>query len=492
VVTRPTPPAPRRPLITDLDESGRKPARKPSDRGPGKPKKRGDSGRARVIRRRVIAVVVVVVLVLVGYVAFNYESFINGVTHVNAIVGGTSDDRNENILLVGDDHRPAGASAQELAELGTTQDGGSVDTDTIMVLHVPANGANPTLISIPRDSWVNVPGVGMRKINAAFSIGAAKGGDSGGAQLLIKVVQNLTGLTIDHYVRISLLGFYDVVNALGPVTVCVRQAVDDPYSGVKLPAGYSTLNAREALAFVRQRHGLPDGDLDREIRQQYFLSIEARQILTAGTLLNPVKLHNVITAVSSAIETDPGLNLVNLAAQVKGFGGNLRSATIPILGTPTITVNGVPVSIVQVNTAAMPAFISSITRPVSGKTSDSVPKPSEITLTVLNGSGINGAAGTATSALAKLGFHLGTAQTATVQPKTTVNYPAADEAAAKVVAGYFPGSTLVASSGLKQIQVVLGTDGIHVNAQAGAAANSPTPTPTKAPTNTYDAKSCVN
>jgi LCP family protein required for cell wall assembly len=495
VVNRPTPPAPRRPLITDLDESGRRAARKPSDRGPGKPSKpdrQRNLSRARVIRRRVIAIAVVLVLVLVGYVAFNYESFINGITHVNAIVGGTSDNRNENILLVGDDHRPAGASAQELAELGTTQDGGSVDTDTIMVLHVPANGANPTLISIPRDSWVNVPGNGLHKINAAYSIGAAKGGDSGGAQLLIQTVQSLTGLTINHYVRISLLGFYDVVNALGPVTVCLRQAVNDPYSGVNLPAGYSTLDAREALAFVRQRHGLPDGDLDREIRQQYFLSIEARQILTAGTLLNPVKLHNVIAAVSSSIETDPGLNLLDLAAQVKGFGGNLRSATIPISGTPTITVAGYPVSIVQVNTAAMPAFISSITHPPAAKSSSPVPKPSQITLTVLNGSGVNGAAGAATGALANVGFKLGTPQTAASQSKTTVTYPAADAAAAKVVAGYFPGSALVTKSGISQIQVVLGTDGIHVNAEAGATANTPTATTTSAPTNSYDSKSCVN
>jgi LCP family protein required for cell wall assembly len=410
---------------------------------------------------------------------------------VNAIPGGTSDDRNENILLVGDDHRPAGASRQELAELGTTQDGGSLDTDTLMVLHVPANGANPTLISIPRDSWVNVPGAGMQKINAAFAIGAAKGGDSGGAQLLIKVVQNLTGLTIDHYVRISLLGFYNVVQALGPVSVCLRQAVNDSYSGLRLPAGYSTLNAREALAFVRQRHGLPAGDLDRVIRQQYFLSIEARQILNAGTLLNPVKLHNVITAVSSSIQTDPGLNLLNLAAQVKGFGGDLHSATIPISGTPTIEVNGAPLSIVQVNTAAMPAFIASITKPKpTGTSTGTTVKPSQITLTVLNGSGVDGAAGTATAALAKLGFHLGTPQTANLQSKTTVNYPTGDAAAAKVVAGYFPGASLVASSTVKQVQVVLGTDRIGVNSAPGGATK--TTAPTVAPTNTYTSKSCVD
>jgi LCP family protein required for cell wall assembly len=481
VVTRPTPPAPRRPLITDIREPGQ-----PRPRAP-RPN-RASRSRRRIIVRRVIAIVVVLLVVAVGYVVINYTTFVNGITHVNAIPGGTSDDRNENILLVGDDHRPAGASAAELAQLGTTQDGGTLDTDTIMVLHVPANGANPTLISFPRDSWVNVPGYGMRKINSAFELGAAHGGDAGGARLLITVVQNLTGLSIDHYVRISLLGFYDVVKALGPVRVCLKEAVHDPYSGINLPAGYSTLDARQALAFVRQRHGLPEGDLDREIRQQYFLSIEAHEILSAGTLLNPIKLHNVIAAVSSSIQTDPGLNLLNLAAQVHNFG-SIHSATIPILGTPTIFVGGTPVSIVQVNTAAIPAFMASILAPKSK--SSSGPPPNSITLTVANGGGVNGAATAASQALDAVGFHTDTPTTVPTQAKTTVEYPAADAAAAKVVAGYFPGAALAKTTGISQVEVILGTDHIAVNAEAGAAANSPTPKPTAPPTNTYNAQSCV-
>lgn len=439
--------------------------------------------------RRVVAILIVLLLVAVGYVVVNYTSFVNGITHVNVISGGISADKDQNILLVGDDHRPAGASAAELAQLGTTEDGGSFDTDTIMILHVPADGSNPTLVSIPRDSWVSVPGFGMSKINAAFAMGARTGGDAGGARLLIQVVQNLTGLTIDHYVRISLLGFYDVVKALGPVRVCLRAAVSDPYSGIHLPAGYSTLDAQQALAFVRQRHGLPEGDLDREIRQQYFLSIEAHQILTAGTLLNPVKLHNVIAAISSSIETDPGLNLLNLAAQVRGFGGHLRSATIPITGTPTIEVDGRPLSIVQVNTAAMPAFIAGIVHPVSSTTP--APLPGTISLTVLNGSGVNGAAGAASRALDAVGFHTGAPQTSTELAKTTVDYPAADAAKAKVVAGYFPGATLTKDSGISTIQVVLGTDGVAVNTAAGAAANPPSTATAKAATNTYSSASCV-
>jgi LCP family protein required for cell wall assembly len=457
--------------------------------------------RGRVVVRRTVAVVVVMLLIAVGYVAFNYQTLASGITHVNALVPGAStDNKDENILLVGDDHRPAGASAAELAELGTTEDGGSAQTDTIMLLHIPANGKNPTLISFPRDSWVNIPGVGMQKLNAAYEIGARTGGDAGGAQMLVRVIQNMTGLTVDHYVDISLLGFYDVVNALGPVTVCLKEPVDDPYSGIDLPAGNSTLDAKQALAFVRQRHGLAAGDLAREARQQYFLSIEAKDILTAGTLLNPVKLHNVITAVSSSIQTDPGLNLLSLAAQVKGFDGHIASATIPIQGTPTIEVGGTPVSIVEVNTAATRAFIAGIIGTESAPTATATPQPqpSTISLDVLNAGHVNGAASLATSTLAKAGFITGTPSNTIVQATTTVNYPTGDAAQAAVVAGYLPGSTPKLVAGSTGIQVVLGTDGVLASATAGAssasgAATATTPgAATSTATTTYTPQSCVS
>jgi LCP family protein required for cell wall assembly len=448
--------------------------------------------RRRIVVRRIVAILVVLLLVAAGYVAFNYQSFIAGITHVNALVpGGHSSNKDENILLVGDDHRPAGATAAELAQLGTTQDGGATETDTIMLLHVPASGQNPTLISFPRDSWVDVPGVGMRKINSAFQIGSASGGASGGAQLLVRIIQNMTGLTVNHYVRISLLGFYDVVNALGPVTVCLNHAVRDPYSGINLPAGESTLDASQALSFVRQRHGLPDGDLDREIRQQYFLSIEAQHILSAGTLLNPVKLHNVLSAVSSSIETDPGLNLPDLAAQVKGFAGHLSSATIPISGTPTIRVNGAAVSIVQVNMAAMPAFIQQIVHGKVATTTAPGPLPTQISLVVMNGGAPTGAAGAASTALHGAGFQTGVPTDTTAQVTTTVNYPSQDAAAAAVVVRYLPGATLKLVPGSTGIQVMLGRDGVVVNVAAGKAL-PPAASSTAHPATSYTSGSCVN
>ncbi|MHB1234788.1 MAG: LCP family protein, partial [Microbacteriaceae bacterium] len=323
--------------------------------------------RVRSALRWAAVFVVAVVILAGGYAWYNYQHFTAGITHIQAITNSNApahdiDGKGQNILLVGDDHRPAGATAKQLAEIGTTLDGGGTNTDTMMVLHVPANGSKATLISFPRDSWVNIPGFGMNKLNAAFAFGTRNGkGDAGGAQLLIRVIQNMTGLTIDHFVRVSLLGFYNIAKALGPIQVCLNHAVNDPYSTLHLPAGVSTLNAQQALAFVRQRHGLPRGDLDREVRQQYFLSVEARKFLSAGTLLNPVALQNVLDAISSSLQTDPGLNILALAAQMRGLtANNITFATIPITGTPTIKVGGSSISIVQVDTAAMPAFIANV------------------------------------------------------------------------------------------------------------------------------------
>ncbi len=457
--------------------------------------------------RRVIAIVVVAIVAVIaivgGYAFYNYQRFVSGVTHVQALVPMKTDidGAAQNILLVGDDHRPAGAS---LAEIGMTSDGGGTNTDTIILLHLPADGGHPTLISIPRDSWVSVPGVGMRKINSAFQIGATKGTSADGAKLLVSIVQNMTGLEINHYVRVSLLGFYNVVKALGPVTVCLNHAVSDRASGANFPAGTSTLDARQALAFVRQRHGLPNGDLDREIRQQYFLSREVQQATAAGTLLNPGKLQSLVDAVSSSIETDPDLNIVTLAAEVKN-AGHMASATIPISGTPTIRVGSSRISIVQVNTAAMPAFIGSIIgRTVT--TASVTLKPADVNVTVLNAGLTAGAATTATKTLTAIGFITEKPGNAPTQRSTKIEYAPGNEAAAALVARYLPSATRVPNPSVTGIEIILGTDGATVSstptapsapaasAPAAAAPSAPAPaaSPSAPPTRAYSANTCID
>lgn len=424
-----------------------------------------------------IAGVLTAALVLpAGYAAYSYARFDRGVTRVDAIPAPSSsstpddvDGEALNILLVGDDHRPDGASPEVLAELGTEDDGGATNTDTMIVLHVAGDGRSATMISLPRDSYVDIPGHGRDKLNAAFAYGERDGGAGAGAQLLVSTVQDLTGLTIDHFVRVSLLGFYDVVQALGPVDVCLNAPVKDRWTGLDLPAGTSTLDAKQALAFVRQRHGLPGGDLDRQVRQQYFLTIEAERLLSAGTLLDPVKSGSVLDAVSGSLEMDAGLDVLRLARQVQHLRPEaIRSATIPVTGTPTITVGGRPLSIVEVDHEAMPAFVAELIGPTQAYEDSSAADASAVTVQVLNGSGATGAAGTATDALAALGFVTTEPGSSPTTSVSTVRYPAGQEAQARAVAEAVPGATPVQSADVTSVTLVLGTDGVAVPLPAPA------------------------
>ncbi|MGO4301137.1 LCP family protein [Leifsonia sp. RAF41] len=463
----------------------------------------GTPPRKRRRTKRIVAwtaaALAIILIVVGGYAAYSYFRFVGGVKHVDVISksGSDVDGTDQNILLVGDDHRPDGATQAQLDQLSTTDDGGGTNTDTMMVLHIPANGKSATLISLPRDSWVDVPGHGMNKLNSAFSLGGGGSDPTSGAKLLIQTVQNLTGLSIDHYVRVSLLGFYTIAQALGPVQVCLNNAVDDPYSGANFPAGVSTLNAQQALSFVRQRHGLPRGDLDRVVRQQYFLSVEAHKFLSAGTLLNPGKLTQVLDAVSGSLETDPGLNFLQLGAQLQGLtGGKIQSATIPISGTPTITVDGNDLSIVEVDTAAMPAFIQSLMGTPTAYENAKAATPAETTVTVLNGGSANGAATTASQTLAAAGFKTGTPGDADTRATTVIQYKSGQEAQAKAVAAYLPGAAVQQTDSVSTVTVVLGDDGIMPAAPSAAgpaapAAPAPSATPSGPATN-YSTQVCIN
>ncbi len=414
-----------------------------------------------------------------GYVAWSYTQLTGSITQIaNAIPhsqksAAAAATGAQNILLIGDDHRPAGATQAELQQLGTQQDGGSTNTDTMIVLHIAPDGQSATMISFPRDSWVTIPGFGKGKLNSAFADGESNGGGAaGGARLLIQTIENISGLSIDHYMRVSLLGFYQIVGTLGPVQVCLNHAVYDHYSGVNLPAGVSTLNASQALAFVRQRHGLPNGDLDREVRQQYFLSQEAKKILSAGTLLNPIKLTKVLDSIGSSIETDmSSSDLIGLGTSLRHLSvSNIRSATIPTSGTPTIYVGGVAVSTVALDTAAIPAFIESIVGPPAAYTNATAAAPSSVQVVAENGSGVPGAALKATSALQALGFKTGAAIDASENTSTTsVEYPAGMEAQAKAVVNVVPGAIPVLSTTVTQVTLLLGSDGHSVQSSAPAA-----------------------
>jgi LCP family protein required for cell wall assembly len=464
--------------------------------------------------RVVAAVASFLVLLGSGYGWAQYRSFASGVRQVDAL-GSSGPDRDgaaQNILLIGDDSRPANASPEVLAQLSTQEDGGSVNTDTLMILHIPAGGGQASVVSIPRDSWVSIPGAGKGKINSAFAIGASHGGgDPGGMRSLIQTVQDLTGVTIDHFVKVSLLGFYEIAQALGPLQVCLNHAVKEPLSGVDLPAGVSTLNAKQALSFVRQRHGLPRGDLDREVRQQYFLSRELAKVTSTGVLLNPGKLNKLLTAVSDALETDPRLDLLDFATQFRDVSaGSVHFATIPNTGTPTIRDdNGNAVSIVAVDTVALPAFFAQLGGVPAAYGRAEAADPSSVSVRVVNGTGTSGLATSTGSALTRLGFRVaGTANASSTTSLTTVTYPAGQEAAAKAVAQKVPGALVAQVAGVQQVTLTLGTDGLKVSSTSSSPAAAPSrspassapaassaaapSTPAATPGTAYSATSCIN
>lgn len=442
----------------------------------------------------------VLVVVGTGYAWATNRNLDNGVTRLDALglvgtAGATTaniDGEDQNILVVGNDDR-AGASPAELAELSTQQDGGSINTDTMMILHVPANGSKATVISLPRDSWVDIAGFGKGKLNSVYADGdSGGGGAAGGAKLLISTIENITGLSIDHYVSVSLLAFYRISNAIGGVPVCLNAAQnastdsDDygsGYSGINLPAGESVIQGKQALSFVRQRHGLPRGDLDRIVRQQYFLAHAFSEVSSAGTLLNPAALSRLVTAVSSSLTVDQGLDLLKLATQVQNLSsGNITFVTIPTLGTPTISYGGQQVSIVKVDFAAIPAFISQVIGVPTAYESAGTVGPSSVTVKINNGTGTSGLAARNGKSLTALGFALGEPGTVDITDVTTIEYPPGMEAQAKTLAAAVPGATVAVSSTVSGVTLALGTDGIEVPGAAPtttgrASATTTTPAP---------------
>jgi LCP family protein required for cell wall assembly len=282
----------------------------------------------------------------------------------------------QNILLVGLDSRD-GLSPQErkLLKVGNA---GSLATDTIMVLHVPADGRRATMFSIPRDSYVDIPGYLKNKINAAYADaysdaanrGAShKQAEAAGADLLVATVSDLTGLRIDHYVQVGFGGFYTIAKALKTVPVTLCAATDDTRahnratnqtggSGFKMSAGHHDLTPLQALEFVRQRHNIKGGDLAREKRQRYFLAAAFDKIASAGTLLDPGRLHALIKAVTGAFYVDDHFDLVSFAQQLVDLSADrISGTTIPTHGTRDVQVAGLTTNVEVVDPAQVRRFV---------------------------------------------------------------------------------------------------------------------------------------
>ena len=212
-------------------------------------------------------------------------------------------------LMVGSDARED-LSRAERARLHTGGDAGPPRTDSIMLMHVPKSG--PTvLISIPRDSAVNIPGVdGKQKINAAFNKGPAS---------LIQTIENNTGLRIDHYVEVGFGGFASVIDSVGGINMCLPKAMKDKDAHIDLPAGCQKLDGVNALGYVRSRKADGKNDFGRTERQRQMVGAVAKKAASPSTLLNPVRYFNVATKGVDALTVDQDMSLFDFVRFARGM-----------------------------------------------------------------------------------------------------------------------------------------------------------------------------
>ncbi len=236
-----------------------------------------------------------------------------------------------NILLAGVDVR-AGLTERQKRILHVGNATGQ-NSDTLMVVHVTAGHRHISVVSLPRDSWVRIPGHGMNKINAAFGLG--------GPPLMVKTVEAATGMTINDFVEVNFLGFVKIIDALGGVDICLPYAVNDPYSGLHMAAGMHHVNGIRALQFARDRHSFATSDLARIADQQQLLSSVLSEAISSGTLTNPVKFSRFLAAATAATKVDQSFNVTGLADELRFIRpGAVSFTTVPLANTNYQAPNG--------------------------------------------------------------------------------------------------------------------------------------------------------
>jgi LCP family protein required for cell wall assembly len=307
-------------------------------------------------RKIAVALSIAVVLTSGGFHFFS-KAASSAIPRSKALQGAPqSKNGDTNILLIGLDSRrdnegkPIPAEISKLLHVGPASIGG-YNTNTLILIHVPADGKKAVALSIPRDNYVNVPGYGMKKIKEAYSY-AKYAEDSklykegvqqptrerlardAGRVSTIATVSEFLDVPIDHFAEVNMIGFYDLANALGGIQVCLKNAVNDPkYSGAVFPAGLQTITGADALKFVRQRHGLPNGDLDRTHRQQAFIAGVITKFRTQGIFGDIGKISGLLDVAKKDVVIDSGFDVIGFLPQAKALtGGNIKFHTLPIEG----------------------------------------------------------------------------------------------------------------------------------------------------------------
>jgi LCP family protein required for cell wall assembly len=435
---------------------------------------------------RVIAVAVALAVVVGTGVAWGkIRSFESGINHFSSgALGEGGEDGAIDVLLVGLDSRADAhgnpLSADELATLRAGDDV-STNTDTIILVRIPNNGKSATAISIPRDSYVETPGGNKMKINGVYGSAhfekktelvekdgmdpakAEPEAVEAGREALIKTVANLTGVTVDHYAEIGLLGFALITDALGGVNVCLKDAVYEPLSGADFPAGWQKLNGPQALSFVRQRHDLPRGDLDRVTRQQAVMASLAHEVISGKTLSSPSTLNRLQDAVQRSVVLSEGWDIMDFVQQLQKLAaGSVAFATIPIVEEAGWSDDGMQ-SVVRVNPAEVKQWVAGLLHDqAEGKTEQLAYAPSKTTVDVVNDSDINGLAAAVSTVLTNKGFTPGTTGNNDGGHVTGSQVQAAksDDLGAQSVSKELGGLPVVANSSVSpgSVRVVLAAD----------------------------------
>ncbi|MCV7099396.1 LCP family protein [Mycobacterium palustre] len=388
----------------------------------------------RVLARGFMAVVSTAAILMTGAGYYVAHGALGGITVSDAL--SPEDPRSSgdsmNILLIGLDSRKD-QDGNELPwsilkhlHAGDSDDGG-YNTNTLILVHIGAD-QKVVAFSIPRDDWVpfnGVPGYNHIKIKEAYGLtkqyvanklanqGVAnqkeletRGREAGRAATL-RAVRSLTGVPIDYFAEINLAGFYDLAQTLGGVEVCLNHPVYDSYSGADFPAGRQTLDAAQALAFVRQRHGLENGDLDRTHRQQAFISSVMQQLQASGTFTDIDKLKGLMAVARKDVVLSSGWDeelIQRLGALASS--GNIEFRTLPVVRYDNIDGQDVNIIDPAAIKAEVAAAIGAPPPSTTPATTAAKPSPSTV-VDVINSGSMPGMAGEVSRALKKHGYTAG-------------------------------------------------------------------------------------
>jgi LCP family protein required for cell wall assembly len=491
----------------------------------------GGIGIASKVGYGVACAAAAVVVLVSGYAHF-VQTQVNDIASSNVGRGGPQTGE-MNILLMGLEARtywngdPIPRGLEDIMHIGSI---GGDTTNTLILIHIFAGGKKAVGISIPRDDWVTLYGTHgyggtQGKIDQAYGdamawelqqlqqSGKAKSlnqdelyfqANEAGRLAEVETVEALTGVHIDHFAELNLIGFYEMAQTFGGIEVCLNKPAYDPdFSGANIPAGYHHLNAAEALAFVRQRENLTNGDLDRTHRQQAVLDYVIWDLKHEGLLTDISQVTSLLTQAKSFMVTSGGWNIALFGTELQGLTGkNLTFQTLPISSYGVEYPGGVKADVNFVDPAASQSFVhkqfypppapkrAKSTSSKSVKKPAAIPPPSTVTVDVYNGGTTQLLATHVSAALVATGYKPGavgepSAQSQTVRSATQVFYGAGAAANGAKIAQYFAvTATALPSLTAGHVEVLLGTTSTEVPAPLTSAAASPSPSASSSPSAT--------